>query len=141
MKKNYIKYITAFTVIIAALIYFITSAMSGEIYYSEVSELLNKSALVENGRLRISGIVTPDNFSMNKFGRYASFEITDKTGAVLPVVYKGAIPDAFEIGASVVIEGSYNASDKVFLTKKLLAKCPSKYEAEGEKHPDVFPEK
>ena len=140
MKKNYMKYAVAFAVIIAALSYFIISAMSGEkIYYHEVGELLNNHSLSEKRRLRISGNVISDNFSMNKFEQYASFEITDDNGAVLPVLYNGVIPDAFETGASVVIEGSYNSSENLFTAKKLLAKCPSKYEAEGEKHPGDVP--
>jgi len=140
MKKNYIKYIMAFAVIIAALVYFIASAMSGEkIYYREVSELLSDPMSAEKKGLRISGIVISNNFSTNKFEQYAAFEITDDIGAVLPVVYKGNIPDAFDIGASVVIEGSYNAADNTFEAKKLLAKCPSKYEAAGETHPDNLP--
>ncbi len=140
MKKNYTKYIAAFAVIVAALGYFIVSGMSGEkVYYQEVGELLNNPALAEKKGLRISGNVTSDNFSMNKFEQYASFEITDDTGAVLPVVYKGVIPDAFETGASVVIEGRYDAGGNVFTARKLLAKCPSKYEAEGDVHPEDIP--
>ncbi|MDR0453571.1 MAG: cytochrome c maturation protein CcmE [Deferribacteraceae bacterium] len=142
MKKNYIKYAVAFAVIAATLVYFIVSALSGEkIYYREVGELINNPLLAEKKGLRISGNVISDNFSVNKFEKYAVFEITDDTGAALPVVYNGTIPDAFEIGAAVLIEGSYSASENVFTAKKLLAKCPSKYEAEGEKHPDELPKK
>ena len=140
MKKNHLKYISAFTVIAIALGYFIISALGGEkIYYREVGELLDNPLLSEKKGLRISGNVAPDNFFVNKFERYATFEISDGTGAAIPVVYNGFVPDAFDIGVPVLIEGSYNASDNIFSAKRLLAKCPSKYEAEGEQHPTDLP--
>lgn len=54
------------------------------------------------------------------------FTITDdKSGKSLPVVYQGVVPDAFQPGADVVLEGRYTGG--VFQAKNLMAKCPSKY--------------
>ncbi|MDR2884176.1 MAG: cytochrome c maturation protein CcmE [Deferribacteraceae bacterium] len=135
--KNYAKYIVAFAVVFAALGYFIVSSVSGEkIYYKEVSELVGDTTLEGKRGLRVSGKVTDTNFSMNKFERTATFDVTDAGGGVMTVTYNGEIPDAFEEGAEVVLEGTYDVSQNLFTAKKLMAKCPSKYEAEGEVHPD-----
>jgi cytochrome c-type biogenesis protein CcmE len=47
-------------------------------------------------------------------------------------VGKEVIPDTFQEGAKVLVEGSV-ASDGVFQARHIEAKCASKYEAEYEK--------
>jgi hypothetical protein len=41
--------------------------------------------------------------------------------------------DAFKEGVQVIVEGRYDKDTNTFKAKTLLAKCPSKYEAEVEK--------
>ena len=56
------------------------------------------------------------------------------SGAPLVVRYASLeTPDLFKDGAEVVVEGELVASngDAVFHATKVLAKCPSKFEAEG----------
>lgn len=135
--KNIVKYIVAFAVIALALGYFVITGLSGEkLYYKEVSELINKPDEYNGKGLKVSGNVTHDNFTVNKFQQYASFMITDPAGAVMSVEYRGVIPDAFEQGAAVVVEGTYNKDENLFTARRMMAKCPSKYEAAGEEHPD-----
>ena len=52
-----------------------------------------------------------------------NFMITDGD-AGLPVVYEGAIPDAFAAEKDIVVEGVYNP-DGVFHATDILLKCPS----------------
>ena len=40
------------------------------------------------------------------------------------------MPDAFKGDVEVILEGSYSQYDNLFTATILLAKCPSKYEAE-----------
>ena len=135
--KNKTKFIAAFVVVFAALGYFIITSMSGDkLYYKEIQALLDNPEEMSQRGLKISGDVLYENFDMNKFQRYASFEMTDESGGVLPVKYNGTIPDAFEQGAQVVVQGKYDVESGVFHANSLLAKCPSKYEAEGDVHPD-----
>jgi cytochrome c-type biogenesis protein CcmE len=51
------------------------------------------------------------------------------SGAGIPVVYRGSVPDMFEVGREVRVEG--RLQDGVFVAKKdsLRTKCPSKYVA------------
>jgi cytochrome c-type biogenesis protein CcmE len=135
--KNKTKFIVAFVVVFAALGYFVVSSMSGDkLYYKEIQALLDDPASVNQRGLKIAGAVLDENFAMDKFARTASFDMTDASGGVLSVAYNGTIPDAFEQGAEVVVQGKYDAAAGVFHANSLLAKCPSKYEAEGEVHPD-----
>jgi cytochrome c-type biogenesis protein CcmE len=145
--KNYVKYIIAFGVVAVTLGYFFISSMTaGRVYYSEVSELIGNAEMAMKRNLRVSGIVTDDNFSVNKFEKTAKFEVTDDLGGIMNVVYSGNIPDAFETGASVIITGTYDVEKNIFTARQLMAKCPSKYEAaepenpqkkeEEQKHPD-----
>jgi cytochrome c-type biogenesis protein CcmE len=58
------------------------------------------------------------------------FVVTDGSNT-LPVSYEGSIPDAFEDGADVVLQGEM-APSGTFEASSLLAKCPSKYEASAD---------
>ena len=55
------------------------------------------------------------------------FEMSDGVTAV-PVTYKGIVPDTFGENGEVVVEGTLASGN--FEADFLMAKCPSKYEAE-----------
>jgi len=59
--------------------------------------------------------------SVNSF----SFFMKDKDSTEMKVIYSGTKPLDFEKCDQVVVSGS--ATDSVFYAKKLLLKCPSKY--------------
>ena len=44
----------------------------------------------------------------------------------MPVEYTGTLPDIFQPGITVVVEGRL-AGDGVFHARTLLAKCPSRF--------------
>lgn len=95
-------------------------------YYSTVSELKGQGSEVYDKGVRVNGEVA-DGFVYE--GLDLSFTLTGE-GDSLPVVYTGVIPDTFMAGAEVVVEG-YLESSGVFQANLILAKCPSKYVAEG----------
>ena len=45
----------------------------------------------------------------------------------------------FKDNSEVVVEGAYDSNEELFHATVLLAKCPSKYEALGEEHPESIP--
>jgi cytochrome c-type biogenesis protein CcmE len=49
--------------------------------------------------------------------------------STVTVRYEGVVPDTFKDDAEVIVTGTLG-SDGVFQASDLLAKCPSKYEAE-----------
>jgi len=63
-----------------------------------------------------------------------TFTIKDNDGEKLNVVYPGGKPGNFDQAKSVVVIG--NVKGDVMEAKQILVKCPSKYEARGEEHPD-----
>jgi cytochrome c-type biogenesis protein CcmE len=102
---------------------------SASIYYLTPSELVAKGEDIYNDDVRLSGIVvagTVESHADNVF----QFTVTDDEGAMIPVVYTGAVPDTFQEGADVVVEGRLTPRG-VFEADRLLAKCPSKYEAQS----------
>ena len=57
------------------------------------------------------------------------FALKDEaTGATLPVVYEGLRPANFEDAISIVAIGRWSDAADGFEAKKLLVKCPSKYQ-------------
>jgi cytochrome c-type biogenesis protein CcmE len=61
-----------------------------------------------------------------------NFKITDAKTTAMPVVYSGVVPDIFQAGAQVVVEGKLG-SNGVFQAQTLLTKCPSKFQAASAK--------
>jgi cytochrome c-type biogenesis protein CcmE len=52
-------------------------------------------------------------------------------GSSLPVHHNGKnlLPDTFQDGAQVTVEGKYDSVQKKFVSEKVMAKCASKYES------------
>ena len=60
-----------------------------------------------------------------------TFSLQDEdTGETLKVKFDGIKPDQFDEAYHIVAVGKYEAADKSFHAKKLLIKCPSKYEGQ-----------
>ena len=100
------------------------------VYYLTVSEYLKKSGTSDLGEnFRINGNVVPGSIEKRSGVLGARFVMTDGSNR-LPVLYAKETPDTFVDGSEVVVEGSMGA-DGIFAAHTLLAKCPSKYEAQN----------
>jgi cytochrome c-type biogenesis protein CcmE len=57
------------------------------------------------------------------------FRLRDVKGGhvTVPVVYKGSVPDLFQTGRDVVVDGSLRNGAFVAVPNTLVTKCPSKY--------------
>ena len=77
----------------------------------------------------MNGIVKAGSIKKHQGAPGARFVLTDGTQD-LPVVYDKEVPDTFVDGSEAVVEGSLGA-DGTFVAATLLAKCPSKYEAQN----------
>ena len=128
------------TVYIVALALFMvgfgTLLMAGlkqnSIYFLNVSEALAMPA--ENiQQIRLFGTVAEDGLVYDPQHMGVRFMLADSDDASqrIPVQYRGVVPDLFEPGAEVILEGGYLVQDGVFNAKTLMTKCPSKYEAEN----------
>ena len=106
--------------------YVFTSVNATQQYFLTLGELLAKGDLATRQAVRVGGNLAPDSTHINSKDVTAQFTITDGTN-VLPVVYKGVLPDTFEKSTQVIAEGKLG-SDGVFHASLVLAKCPSKYD-------------
>jgi len=96
-------------------------------YYYEVNELLNQGSSIYGQNVRVGGEVAP-GVEQNVESLLTRFTIIDINNreVTLPVEYKGALPDTFNEGRHVLIEGKYSPTG-VFEASQVLTKCSSKY--------------
>lgn len=101
-------------------------------YYYEIDEL--GAATATDDKIRLSGDVVAGSIVREDATRRIRFAIrgTDAPAGSpeVPVVYGGTVPDIFRPDIQVVVEGRLDEGG-TFHAETLLAKCPSKYQAEG----------
>jgi cytochrome c-type biogenesis protein CcmE len=107
------------------------------VYYLSVGEFLDSRGELPPQGFRVNGRVVPDSIVRSPEGLGVTFAITDGKDT-MSVAYARELPDTFKSGAEVVVEGTVD-DDGTFQARFLLAKCPSKYEKEGEEHPGEVP--
>ncbi len=138
MKGRQITIVFSVLLILSAFTYLVFLGMrEGSMYYLEVSELFEKLDEMGHGKVRVNGEIVPGsvNFEIKALTLNFTLKDTDiEDSPRLNVIYKGPPPDMLEQeGVTLVAEGSYNMEKGIFEAKKLLVKCPSKYEKkEGE---------
>lgn len=114
-------------------------------YYKNLDEFLalaGSSNEMDGKPLRVHGYVAPGSIERNLQAKQVTFEVQNepphKSGdnpSTLSVRFQGLeTPDMFQDGADVVVEGTLTKSDgqPLFVADNLLAKCPSKFEANAE---------
>ena len=107
-------------------------------YYLTPGELTARvkgdSTFFDTG-VKMGARVVPGTIDRDPSGRAVKFSVTD--GAqVIPVSYRGVIPDTFTDSVDVVVEGRYHR-DGTFVATTLLAKCASRYENAPDKYQDT----
>ena len=110
----------------------VTGVQSGWVYYVDVDEYV-ASAAARSGRARVHGAVALDGVDSRPADLFASFDLVGASGR-LPVEYKGPVPDLFQPGREVVVEGVRDDRG-IFQADVLLTKCASKYEGQPKDHP------
>ena len=71
------------------------------------------------------------NFQPIQRGDKFNFSLQDEqTGETMPVIFDGIKPDQFDEAYHIVAIGKFQSADNSFHAKKLLIKCPSKYESQ-----------
>ncbi len=96
-------------------------------YFLTLAELKAKGDLAYKQSVRVGGNLAPNTTRINSKDVTAQFTMTDESNNLLPVVYKGILPDTFEKSTQVIAEGKLG-QDGVFHATLVLAKCPSKYD-------------
>jgi cytochrome c-type biogenesis protein CcmE len=112
--------VVAVVVACAGYLVYVATGSSAE-YYRTVSEVKAHPAV---GDVRVLGTVQ-EGIERSNGGLDVRFT-TEEGGASMPVEYHGTVPDIFQPGVNVVVEGSLSP-DGVFHARTLLAKCPSRF--------------
>ena len=119
-------FIVAGVLIAGAVLYLVlANTRSSAEYYMTMSELQHCTTCVTQ-TVRVAGEVEASSIQRNSQTQELRFTMTDGELA-LPVVYSGIVPDAFNAGLTVVVEG--HMEQGVFQAKNLLVKCPSKFQS------------
>ncbi len=114
-------------VIVATIGYMIFSAIqSGSEYFVTTSELKAMGDKAIGQSTKLGGRVVDGSIQWDKGANTLSFSLTDDTQN-LPIFYKGVVPDSFQAGTDVILEGQLGA-DGTFQATSLMAKCASKYQ-------------
>ncbi len=123
-----LKFIIGAVLILAAVLYLVVSALgSTSTYYRTPSEVLAQHDQLVGKPLRVSGKLLVDTIRWDAKNLILDFEITDDTGARLPIHFEGVKPDNMTEAAEVIAEGKLRP-DGVLHANSLLLKCPSRYE-------------
>lgn len=119
----------AVCIILAAVAYVVITGMRDTmVYYYTVSEVRAQMGDLVGAPLRVAGRVLPGSIEESDTNLVHSFVIYEGSEK-LPVVYRGVAPDTFQDDSEAVVEGELDRNG-VFQANFLMAKCPSKYEAE-----------
>jgi cytochrome c-type biogenesis protein CcmE len=126
-KRLPLSFILGGLAILAAVIYLVyANTQANAVYYMNVNELKG-CTICTTQSIRVAGVVQPGSIVRNDQKQLIHFVIT-AGGQSLAVVYSGVVPDIFQAGIQVVVEGHYTGTGP-FQAQTLLAKCPSKFQA------------
>jgi cytochrome c-type biogenesis protein CcmE len=117
--------------IVLAAVLFLAYAGSGDswVKYLSVDEYTAEPAN-RPLRVRLHGTVAEEGLEADAGLMQANFSIQGDSTAV-PVTFSGIVPDMFQAGAEVVVEGKLDENG-VFQADTLLTKCASKYESNAD---------
>ncbi|MCL5952474.1 MAG: cytochrome c maturation protein CcmE [Chloroflexi bacterium] len=123
------KFIIGGLLILGAIAYVtVSSFQSNAIYYLTLKEVNAQRASLVGQPVRVNAPIDKSTIQFDEKNLILKFNLKDGD-LVLPVVYKGVVPDTLGEGESVVAEGRLGA-DGVFQASQILVKCPSKYESQ-----------
>jgi cytochrome c-type biogenesis protein CcmE len=126
-----IRYIIGGFIVVVFIIWGATAFMKTTIQYVSIAEA--KSA---THNVQVIGKIDFDKVNYNEDDSRLEFAIYDDeaeeptTAERMDVVYYGVVPGNFDQATSVVLIGK--PTENSFVADKMLVKCPSKYQGEGE---------
>jgi cytochrome c-type biogenesis protein CcmE len=135
--KQRTRFLAAAAVLVGVVAYLAVTGMRQSMtYYYTPAELVARVAedpgLHDLGA-RVGGRVAPGSARFDVRNLDLSFVLVDieEGSASFPVRYSGPLPDTFEEGRDVVVEGIFGR-DGSFEATSVLTKCGSRYEAADE---------
>jgi len=115
-----------FVVLVASLF-----ALVGFTMFNDAIPVLTYDEVVNHaGKFQIKGTPINDKNSYDSESQLFSFYLNDDNGKEFLVKYSGIKPGNYEEAQEVIAIGYYN-SEGFIDAKRIMVKCPSKYQAEG----------
>jgi cytochrome c-type biogenesis protein CcmE len=116
-------------VAIAGAVLYLVLANTGATaeYYMTITQLRACSSCSAR-TVRVAGVVVAGSIARDSSNQVVRFQISDSKATAMPVIYSGVVPDIFQSGAQVVVEGKLG-SNGIFQAQTLLTKCPSRFQA------------
>ena len=134
-RASAIKILASVAVVASAVGYMLTSSMKqGAEYYKHVDEVTSNADAWRSKKLQVHGNVVAGSIEQAKGTLLYRFKIESRAPrppAVISATYNGLVPDTFKDGAEVVAKGTLTADNQLSVVPDgIMAKCPSKYEAD-----------
>ena len=134
MTHRYMKIgITAVVLVLAFTGMLWSTLREGTEYYKHVDEVTANPQAWEGKRLQLHGHVVTNSILVKPDTLEYKFKV-QSNGQVMDVTYKGVVPDTFKDRpgeeAEVVLKGELSHAGFAVAPNGIMAKCPSKYEAE-----------
>lgn len=121
------RFLWAGLVIVAAVGYLAYTGWQGAtLYYLTASEASGQMGSLAERGFRLSGQVAEGSVAWDPGTSELRFDVTDGQASVA-VLYRGAAPDSFAAGRTVVAEGVADGRGGM-TADRIIVKCPSKYE-------------
>lgn len=138
MKRNY-RFGIGAALLVSAIGYLMYAGVDeSSAYYFTIEEFLPRRQAMSGQAIRLAGRVAPGSLSKKTSakGTEMTFRVGDFTneeiavGDTVAVEYTGVVPDMFDEGRDVIVEGTYR--DGIVQANSVMTSCPSKYEPELE---------
>ncbi|MDY0058225.1 MAG: cytochrome c maturation protein CcmE [Myxococcota bacterium] len=128
--KTWIAVVVSVLLAGVALSFVITDSLESAKYYLTIPEVRASVASLQGKSFRVAGKVVPGSLTSTSTSALPEYRfLLVEQGQELVVRYSRSLPDSFTDGVEVVVEGSLDPQGE-FVAVELLARCPSKYEAE-----------
>ncbi len=137
MTHRYMKIgITAVVLVLAFTGMLWSTLREGTEYYKHVDEVTSNAEQWQGKKLQLHGHVVTNSILVKPDTLEYKFKVQNN-GQVIDATYKGVVPDTFKDRpgeeAEVVLKGHLSHAGFSVEANGIMAKCPSKYEAEKKK--------
>jgi cytochrome c-type biogenesis protein CcmE len=117
--------IAAGLAVIGVAVVLITQSFSSNLVFFFTPTQVEKGEAPKTGNFRIGGLVENGSLKRLPDGLRVQFNVTD-TAKIIPVIYKGILPDLFKEGKGVVAQGKLGKNG-IFEADNVLAKHDENY--------------
>ena len=129
MKHKAVKIgITSFVLATTIGLLLYTTMAEGTEYYKHVVEVLTQPDQWYGKKLQLHGFVVPDSIARKPNTLDYWFQV-QSNGKIVSATYTGVVPDTFKSDSEVVLKGTLSSDGFTVAPNGVMAKCPSKYEA------------